>query len=323
MAKVCEKWFPMGTYKGQRSPGFYMHPTLKSNLDLLLKNVKKDWDYVIIVSAGGQVRMGKSLIALQICMYWTYELWERYKIAVPMNPKENIVYQGGDLISKGNHLGNKYKNSCLLFDEAGADLEGVKVMKKSTQAVKDFLRECGQYNMLTVLVLPEFFDLPKGIALSRSDFLIDCFVSVDKNDEWERGHFNFYSRWNKKGLYLKGKKDLNYKAHKEDFHGDWDEVYPLGVEIIDGSPHITLSPEEFEAEYRKGKIEALKTREELSSKETRRVEFLKGAIKYMRDNGLTLFEVAEEISKRCRLRMSHMYPQRLIGSKDENDFDEE
>jgi len=80
MAKVCEKWFPMGSYKSQRSPGFYMHDTLKQTLDLWVKNVKNDWDFVIIVSGQGTVRVGKSVIAQQIACYWTYAIWEKYGV---------------------------------------------------------------------------------------------------------------------------------------------------------------------------------------------------------------------------------------------------
>jgi len=304
MAKVCEDLFPMESYKGQRSPGFYMHDTLKVNLDVLLKNVGDDWDFVIIISGGGRVRVGKSLLALQIGSYWTHQLKELYGIDVPFNVEENVVFHGTQLIKHGNRLGTKYDHSVLIFDEAGADLEGVKAMKRTTQAVKDYLRECGQYNMLTILVLPEFFDLPKGIALSRSDFLLNCFTNVNDNDKIERGFFNFYSRPNKKWLYLKGKKDLNYQASSDDFAGDWDNVYPID-----------------EAKYREAKRKALKSREVLSGKEFRREEFLKGALTYMRDNGLSFQEIADEVNKRSKLRMSQMYPGRLFRNEETDDDD--
>jgi len=34
MGKVCEKDFPMGSFKKQKSAGFYMEGYLKSNLDI-------------------------------------------------------------------------------------------------------------------------------------------------------------------------------------------------------------------------------------------------------------------------------------------------
>ena len=67
MAKVCEEWFPfdkekgISSYKGQRSPGFYMCDNLKNTIDLWLKNIKNDWDIVVIISGQETVRVGKSL----------------------------------------------------------------------------------------------------------------------------------------------------------------------------------------------------------------------------------------------------------------------
>lgn len=243
MARVCTD-----TLVNEKNPdrsGFSMDDVLKSNLDILIKNAVHDWDFSIIVSGGGRVRVGKSLLALQIAYYWTDQMKKIHNIEVPFNVKDNIVFTGADLISKGNYLGTNHPYSCLIFDEAGADLEGVKAMKTATQNVKDFLRECGQYNLLTILVLPEFFDLPKSIALSRTDVLIDVFTLAGKDELFERGFFNFYARDSKKKLYLFGKKTLDYKAHKYDFHGRFYNNYPINEE-----------------EYRKAKLEALKKREQ-------------------------------------------------------------
>ncbi len=302
MAKVCTSLFPLGSYKGQRSPGFYMHDTLKDNLDVLLKNIHKDWDFLIIVSGGGRVRLGKSVLSLQIGIYWTQQLQKLYRIKAPFNVKENIVFHGTQLIKRGNKLGTTYEHAVLIFDEAGADLEGVKAMKRSTQAVKDYLRECGQYNMLTILVLPEFFDLPKGIALSRSDFLLNCFTTVNDNDEIERGFFNFYSRPNKKHLFLRGKKDLNYTAYSDDFSGDWDNMYPID-----------------EKEYRAAKVKALKSREVMSMKEERRLNYLKGSFMILVEMGLTQREIAEKIKEKTGMMTSHTYIGRLLGNEGEEE----
>jgi hypothetical protein len=88
-------------------------------------------------------------------------------------------------------------------------------MKQTTQAVRDYLRECGQYNMLNILVLPEFFDLPKGIALSRSIAMINVYWLPDKDGNFQRGFFKFYNKPDKKKLYLLGKKDLDYSIWGE------------------------------------------------------------------------------------------------------------
>ena len=242
--RVCLDKYPPG-YSNNKKPGFYLEPILKAQLDIMLKNIKRDWDFTIVISAGGEVRVGKSVLAMQIGAYWTYEIKRLYGIVVPFNAKENFVFTGGDLINTGNRLGQNHPYSCLVFDEAGSELEGRKSMRGSTQNVLDFFRECGQYNLLNILVIPEYFDLPKTIALTRSVFLIDAYYSSNLEGVFTRGYYNFYSRRNKKNLYLKGKKEYNYKAHPYNFHGRFSPFYPID-----------------EADYREQKRKALTNREE-------------------------------------------------------------
>ena len=200
MVKVCEGWFPMGFRPYQKSAGFFMHKTLKNQIDILIKNITNDWDFTIIITGGGEVRVGKSVLAMQIAAYWAYEIKRIYGIEVPFSLKDNFVLEGSELIKKGNELGQKAPYAPLVFDEAGADLAGRKVMLSTTNDVLDYLRECGQYNMLNIMVMPEFFELPKGIALSRSIFLIDVTYEADEEGIFQRGTFKFYSRRNKKML---------------------------------------------------------------------------------------------------------------------------
>jgi len=307
MAKVCEEWFPLGSYKGQKSEGFYMHNNLKHTVDLWIKNIKHDWDFVIIISGGGSVRVGKSVLAQQIACYWHYAVWKATGKEVPFSIEDNIVFNGSELIRKGNKLGRAHKYGALIFDEAGADLEGVKAMNKTTQNVKDFLRECGQYNMLTILVLPEFFDLPKGIATNRSNLLLDCYVTTGDDDIWQRGQFNFYSAPSKKKLYRLGKKELNYSAIKCDFPGDWDNVY-----VVDKD------------EYKKMKIEALRTREETNARQDKRMQYLKGCFKILNtDFSLSDREIARRISEVQKVSANHIYIGRVLsGERLEDDDDE-
>lgn len=221
-----------------------MDDTLKAQIDILLKNIKNDWDFTLIISGGGEVRVGKSVLALQIAAYWNYMTKKLYGKSSPFDVKQNIVFDGQKLVEKGNYLGKNYSYPVLMYDEAGAELEGRKIMTSVTQNVLDFYRECGQYNLLNILVLPEFFDLPKGIALSRSIFLIDVYYTSSPEGMFERGYFNFYSRRNKKKLYLKGRKELNYNVAPYNFHGNFNDFYPVD-----------------EQAYRKAKQEALSRRE--------------------------------------------------------------
>lgn len=244
MVRICEKLFPKGSRPYQKKAGFEIDGILKDQLDILLKNIKEDWDFTIIISGGGEVRVGKSVLAIQIGYYWNHMIEKLYRKKAPFDVKNNIVFDGKKLIEKGNYLGQNYSFPVLIYDEAGAELEGKKIMTAVTQNVLDFYRECGQYNLLNIIVLPDYFDLPKGIALSRSIFLIDVSYISTSEGIFKRGYFKFYSRRNKKHLFLKGKRDLNYNAHPHNFNGRFDKFYPIN-----------------EKEYRAAKQEALSKRE--------------------------------------------------------------
>jgi len=252
--RVCEDWFPKGSKKGQKKDGFEMDDSLASQIQIAAKNIVNDWDFTILITGGGEVRVGKSVLAMQIAIYWIWLLEKMYGFKISYTIKDNIVFQWDKLIAQGNSLGEKSKYCPLHYDEAGETMQGTKTMHRELQAVKDYLRECGQYNFLNILVMPEFFDLPKGIAVTRSIFLIDVYYVSNEEGIFERGYFKFYSRKNKKQLYLKGKKELDYNAHKYNFNGKFPNFYPIDEE-----------------EYRKAKQVALKERE--TNKKDKILEF--------------------------------------------------
>ena len=242
--RVCEKWFPKGSYKGQKEDGVYMNEKLKRQLDILLKNLPNDWDFTIIICGSGEVRVGKSVLAMLIACYCTYEMTYTYNKKVKFDLENNFCFSGLSLIKMGKNLGENYKYSSLLFDEAGADMDAKKMMNRSTQTVLDYMRECGQYNLMNIIVLPDFFDLPKSIAITRSVCLIDVVYFANAEDLFVRGYFRFYSRRQKKELYLKGKKMLDYSAAKHNFDGQFINFYPVD-----------------EGKYRQMKMDALKKRD--------------------------------------------------------------
>jgi len=242
--RVCEDWFPKGCRAYQKKAGFEMDDNLARQIETAVKNVIYDWDFTIIITGSGEVRVGKSVLALQIAIYWTWLMWKIHNIEVPFDIEKNIVFQWDKLIEQGNSLGKEYRFCALQYDEAGETMEGTKTQSLELKQVRDYLRECGQYNFLNIMVMPEFFDLPKGIAMTRSIFLIDVSYIANQEGIFERGYFKFYSRKNKKMLYMKGKKELNYNAHQYNFSGKFPNFYPID-----------------EQEYRDKKQEALKSRE--------------------------------------------------------------
>lgn len=305
MAYVCEKWFPKEK-TGRKHDGFYMNDLLKKQLDVLIKNVRKDWDFTIIIGGSGEMRVGKSVLAMQIGAYWTYELEQNYNIKVPFNVKQNLVMSGNELMDKGNKLGMNYKYGVLINDEAADDLESTKVLKATTQAIKDYLRKAAQYNMLNIIVQSEFFEIPKSIAISRSIFYIDVSYNITETGVFQRGYFEFYSRRKKKQLYLKGKKDLNYNAVYRDFRGTFPNFYPLSEE-----------------EYRAAKLESLVRWKKGTAAEIRWREWLRVALSIIYQGGKSHREIADDMNDISTVKISHTTIGRVLKKERFSIDDEE
>jgi len=235
--------------------GFYMDGYLRANLDIIIRNIHKDLDFVIVISGGGEVRIGKSILSNQIGYYITFEVNRLYygEGSIIKNKKtkspylsepntfdlRNYCFKGTELIEKGKSLGIK-KFSVLIYDEAGESLSSKRILSTLTQNLLDYFREVGQFNLFNILVIPEFFDLPKSIAINRSIFLLDTYFE----GEFQRGQFKFFDKKLKKKLYLKGKKELDYQLVHPSFRGRFTNTWLIN-----------------EADYRVAKDEAFKGRE--------------------------------------------------------------
>lgn len=268
-----------------------MAPEYKAQLDYLIKNLPNDWAFTILITGRGEVRVGKSIIGMQTAFYWITEVnrlyplawWNKYKKFTPSKAGQydlttdgNYVFNGGELIKKGNRLGVEEPFTAIVYDEAGADIQGVKIMNSETKEVLDYLRECGQYNMLTILILPDYFSLPRGIALTYSVFLLDVTYYADEEGIFRRGSYNFYNRNTKKKLYLWGKKYHDYDCVQPNFRGQFTNVYTID-----------------EQEYRQAKRDALKKREKPLSKKERNIVYQRNITWYKLhyDKGMTYVEI--------------------------------
>jgi len=274
--KICQKQFP-------ETEGYYMDEALKSNLDIMVKHIKKDWDFVLLVSGSGQVRVGKSVMAMQLGYYLTQEVNEKYGKNYTFGT-DNICFSAEELFKKSKEM-FKFPYSVLIYDEAAADLMGTRILYKMTQALMEFFRECGQLNLFIIVVVPDFFDLPKTIALTRSIALIDVYYS----GEFQRGYFSFFNSSKKKKLWVYGKKTLDYLSTGHSFHGRFANFYPIN-----------------EQEYRAKKQEALKSRiKAMSAREIRNRILTETAIHLIiKQNWMSETELANYISANTDCHMS-------------------
>jgi hypothetical protein len=269
--RVCANCFP------NRPEGFYQNRRLTANLNELVKAITNDFDFVILVSGSGRVRIGKSIIAMETGYYLNHQMNVTHGIKNSFDMR-NFVFRGEELIARAKTL-KPY--SVLIFDEAGADLVGRKTMLSTTQAVLDFFREVGQLNLFLILVLPDFFDLPKSIAITRSV----CLIDVDFKEKFNRGLFRFYGERQKKELYIRGKKMLDYNAARCDFFGNFTNFYTVDEE-----------------EYRKAKLVALlgRKRAEEDLRDSKKEQLWRGRFillikKLVKEFDFTLTKIAEMV----------------------------
>lgn len=218
--KILESKYPMGSIKGQRSAGRYIDQTLHENIDILAKNIVKDMTFMGVASSSTlEVRTGKSTLMQQIAEDYTDLVNQHHGLNLKFTI-DNICWRPKELIEKAFKLP---KYSCIVLDE----WEDSSYFSELSSALRKFFRKCGQLNLFIIVIIPNFFQLPLGYAVSRSVFFID----VKFQGEFERGYFSFYNFQRKKELYIKGKKFHDYHVVQANFIGRFVNGYSIDEEI--------------------------------------------------------------------------------------------
>ena len=214
MVKYCIDKYPMGSFKGQKSPGKYMDGWLHSALDLYSDKIVHDMTFLgSIYSSTLEVGTGKSVLATQIGEAWTELVNKKYNKNIDFSVN-NIVWKPKDLIERAFKIP---KYSCIILDE----WEDASYWSELGVTLRQFFRKCRQLNLFMIAIIPNFFQLPLAYAVSRSAFAID----VKFNDRMERGYFSFYNFPSKRFLYVNGKRTHNYKIAKPTFPGRFCDGY--------------------------------------------------------------------------------------------------
>jgi hypothetical protein len=231
--KILLDKYPKGSYKGQMSDGKFMDGYLYNNLEVLANKIADDMTFLgVIYSSTLEVGTGKSTLATQIGEAWQEIMKRKHNIDVPFTIN-NVVFKPKDLIERSFKLP---KYSCILLDE----WEDQTYWSELGRSLRTFFRKCRQLNLFMIVIIPNWFQMNPSYAISRSAFAID----VKFGKDFERGFFSFYSFQAKRALYVKGKKEQNYRVIRPTFSGRF-----LGGYGVD------------EAEYRKAKREDLKRAE--------------------------------------------------------------
>ena len=288
----------IGHFKsGREQKGFYMDRWEKENLDGIPDFLAKDWDVVGIVSGSGLVRVGKSVKAMQTAAFIAWRIaggkviadenGNTVKIIPPTKPLnfslDNVVFDPEELMEKARKFP---MNSVFVYDEGRAGLDSKRAMESINKGMEDFFQECGQYNHVIIIVLPDFFKLHADYAVTRSMFLIN----VEVNKKWERGFFQFFNRNQKEWLFNLGKKKMGsnqkYRAAKGNFYGKFTTWFPFDLE-----------------EYKRRKKEALKKKE--ITRFQKKFKRQRDAMMYLykKKTKYTNKKIAEQLSDLCEFEV--------------------
>ncbi|HUC78997.1 MAG TPA: helix-turn-helix transcriptional regulator [Candidatus Saccharimonadales bacterium] len=265
-----------------------MHEALCNNLNFLKKQQKNDWDFKVLVSGDGMTRTGKSTHAFQEALYLDEDFADNWKI--------QTVFDGAKLIETAYAIG---KGKVIVYDEAREGLDSKKQMMMYTKNLLDFFSQCGNLNHIVIIVLPEFFELPKTVAITQSIFLVNCYAQ----DGFDRGYFDFFNRKDKKYLYINGQKYLDYKAQKPSFKGTFTDFIPF-------------DREEYETLKNKSLIQIRKRESYGDMKESHDTELIRVRIliKYLRNE---LKIKALPIAERIGISVSTLYEKYITPMKQE------
>jgi hypothetical protein len=94
-------------------------------------------------------------------------------------------------------------------------------MTEINHQVNSMLNKCRAKNLYLFILIPDFIDLDKTVAIHRSRALIEVYAP-----DYKRGFFSFYNYEKKKQYYNAGKKGFGYKIHPN-FRGRFLQGYML------------------------------------------------------------------------------------------------
>lgn len=200
-------------YKGVEH---YIDRGLAYLLTSLVWNLKSDWDFVILLTGDRQVRIGKSVLAQQICAFIAM-IMEQLGMKTSYG-LDDIYFTHKKMMEE---VIDKPQHSITHYDEARKSLASSKWSGTSQNELLDFFAECGQKNNVFVMVAPDFFGLREEFAVGRAELLINVFredrKQFSKNPalnkvfgdpeggvpitRFERGYFHVYNRRAKANLY--------------------------------------------------------------------------------------------------------------------------
>lgn len=202
----------------------YIDGYLKGNLDILKKNIMKDWDFWLIVD--GLERSGKSSLAIQTACYLD-----------PLFNVTRIVFTC-EQFEKAILSADKYQ--AVVWDEAVVGTQATD-MTKMARTLQKMAVQIGQKNLFIILVIHSYFEMKKYYAVHRTWFLLHTyFISNEKTKSFQRGYFAFYDFRKKKKMYVN---DVTRRNYEYDFSPNFRGRFVKGYGLVNETEYLKKKAE--------------------------------------------------------------------------------
>lgn len=190
----------------------YMDGFLKSNLDILKKNIKEDWDFWAVID--GREGVGKSTLAQQVGEYLDPTLDISRIVFTPQQFEKSV------------DEAKPYQT--IVWDESITGTQSID-MTRMARTLKKKAVQMRQKNLFIILVIHSYFDMNKYYAVHRTWFLLHVYHKSNKKTKtFHRGYFEFYNFQKKKMMYLndKARRFYNY-IESPNFRGRFTKRYAI------------------------------------------------------------------------------------------------
>ncbi len=197
---ACDDWERLT--KGSKEEGsIYIDGMLYESFSNAKKVMRKK-NLDLVIARSGYPGLGKSKIISQVAAFCD-----------PTFSEDRMWQTTEEFVSAVKNETGVLKSHVL--DEAWEGLSSGQVRRKIGRILVNIMNVIRQKRLFIFIVLPDFFDLSKSIAIFRSRWLIHCY----SEDFGDIGRFAAFDQAAKKQLYIRGKKFEDYGAWPADFYG--------------------------------------------------------------------------------------------------------
>lgn len=202
-----DNWIVLEKYSKDPA-SFYVDGEVFEAFQKIGKTMKKrNLDFPVAVS--GYPGMGKSKFVSQIAT-----------VCDPTFTEDRMHQTTEDFVKAVQNETQIHKAHVL--DEAWDGLSSSAVRKEAGKIFVNLLNVIRQKRLYIFIVLPDFFELSKHIAIFRTRWLFHCYGE----DFGDVGNFAAFGQDAKKLLYIKGKRFEDYSAHPYDIYGRFTNESP-------------------------------------------------------------------------------------------------